>query len=246
MVALAHTMVPTIRRLPLVLDEVEMMGGYDVVYADPAWEYQQGGRGAAGNHYGCTGLERIANLPVSRLAAPNSLLFLWVTWPFLRDAFTIIDAWGFTFKTCAFVWVKYHETSGKRCVGGGFWTRANTEFCLLCVRGKKYPRRLETSKGVRQIIETGDPFEIVSPEDILLAPRQEHSAKPPEARERIVQLLGESPRKIELFARCTDESGKIIPGGRVHPNFAQWGNECDSDVYMGVDGEEVIDLLGST
>lgn len=229
---------PRVLHLPRALDEVESAGGYQIIYADPPWEYQQGGRGSTDKHYGTTGISGICRLPVRQLASRDAVLFLWVTWPFLRDCFEVVDAWGFEFKTCAFVWVKYHEGSGKRCVGGGFWTRANTEFCLLCVRGKNYPRRLETtpSRGVRQLIES-------EPEELLLAPRQEHSAKPPEARARIRQLLGHEPTAIELYARCTDDQGRIIPGGRVDPSFDQWGNQCESDVYMGVDGEEVIDLL---
>jgi N6-adenosine-specific RNA methylase IME4 len=232
---------PRVLHLPRSLDEVELDGGYQIVYADPPWEYDQGGRGSTKKHYGTTGIEGICQVPVRQLASRDSLLFIWVTWPFLRDCFRVIDAWGFEFVTCAFVWVKYHDGSGKRCVGGGFWTRANTEFCLVCRRGKKYPRRLETTeaRGVRQLIEEWP----AEPEELLLAPRQEHSAKPPEARQRIRQLLGHGPTAIELYARCVDDQGKIIPGGRVDSSFDQWGNECESDVYMGVSGEEVIDLL---
>jgi N6-adenosine-specific RNA methylase IME4 len=220
--------------LPRTLDDVAADGGYPIILADPPWSYKQGGRGSADNHYVTTGIEGICRLPVAQLASRDAVLFLWVTWPFLRDCFEVVDRWGFNFKTCAFVWVKYHEGSGKRCVGGGFWTRANTEFCLLCVRGESYPRRID--KGVRQLIES-------EPEELLLAPRQGHSAKPPEARQRIRQLLGHEHAAIELFARCADDEGRVVPGGRVDPSFDQWGNECESDVYMGVDGEEVITLL---
>lgn len=227
--------------LPRTLDDVEQSGGYQVLYVDPPWEYDQGGRGSTVKHYGTTGIEGICGLPVHRLASRDALLFMWVTWPFLRDCFRVIDAWGFEYLTCAFVWVKHHDGSGKRCVGGGFWSRANSEFCLLCRRGKNYPRRLETreARGVRQLIEEWP----AEPEELLHAPRGEHSAKPPEARARIRQMLGPSPSAIELYARCTDENGKIAIGGRVDPTFDQWGNECESDVYMGVDGEEVIALL---
>jgi N6-adenosine-specific RNA methylase IME4 len=228
-------------RLPVTLEDVEARGGYQIIYADPAWSYRNGGRGATDSHYGTTSLVDIAALPVRRVAARDAVLFIWVTWPFLRDSFAVIDAWGFEYLTCAFVWVKYHEESGKRCVGGGFWTRANTEFCLLCTRGKSPPRRVD--KGVRQLIETG-PEELVSlPDDVLLAPRQEHSAKPSEARKRIKRLMGGGPSAIELFARCKGDDGLVIPGGRVADGFDQWGNECDADVYMGVDGEEVLALL---
>lgn len=177
----------------MTLAEVEAAGGYSIVYADPPWGYAQGGRGSTEKHYPTMGLADIQALPISRLvlnAGGGGVLFMWATWPFLPAALDTIAAWGFEFKTCGFVWVKYHEGSGKRCVGGGFWTRANTEFCLIGVRGD-YPRRID--KAVRQLIES-------EPEELLLAPRGEHSAKPATARDRIVQLMGDLPR-IELFAR---------------------------------------------
>jgi len=163
---------------------------YRIVYADPAWEYKNKGRGAAANHYDEMTVEEICALPVGQLA-PNSVLFIWGTWPNLPACMRVIDAWGFTFKTCGFTWFKYHEGSGKECVGGGFWTRANTEFCLIAVRGK-YPKRI--SKKIRQIIES-------EPEFVLKAPRGEHSAKPAEARKRIEELMGTNLARIELFAR---------------------------------------------
>lgn len=172
------------------LEDIEGAGGYQIVYADPAWAYDNGGRGAAENHYPTMSIAEIQALPVRRLAAKDSVLFLWGTWPHLPDVLLTIEKWGFEFKTNAFDWIKYHEESGKRCFGGGFWTRANTEFCLIGVRGDA-PRR--QNAAIRQLIETG-------PEDVLLAPRQEHSAKPKEARDRIVALMGDLPR-IELFAR---------------------------------------------
>lgn len=187
----------------ITLDEVAALGGYSVIYADPPWSYGNAGRGAATNHYSTMSVAEIAALPVAKLAAKDAVLFLWATWPTLWDAFFVMQEWGFEYKTCAFVWVKYHEGSGKRCVGGGFWTRANTEMCLLAVRGDA-PRRVNAS--VRQLIET----------ETLLAPRGEHSAKPAEARDRIVQLMGDLPR-IELFARERvegwDAFGNEVPGG---------------------------------
>lgn len=184
-------------RRPATIAEVQQAGGYGVIYADPAWAYTQGGRGSTEDKYEGMPLDEIQALPVSRICSPDgAVLFLWCTWPFLVEGLATMKAWGFEYKTNAFVWIKYHEGSGKRCVGGGFWSRANTEYCLLGVRGKGYPRRLEerAARGVRQLIETEEP-------EVLLAPRMEHSTKPVEARDRIVTMLGSEVPKIELFAR---------------------------------------------
>lgn len=190
----------------MTVDEAEAAGGYEVVLADPAWQYANRGRGAAENHYATMLPEEICALPVSRVAAPDAVLFLWATWPALmREARQVVEAWGFEYKTLAFLWVKHHEKSRLKCVGGGFWTRANSEPCLLAVRGDI--RRVDAS--VRQLVETG-------PEEVLLAPRGGHSAKPPEVRDRIVRLMGDRTR-VELFARERaagwDAWGDQVPGG---------------------------------
>jgi len=102
---------------------------------------------------------------------------------------------------------------GKRRVGGGFWTRANTEFCLIGVRGENHPTRV--SKAIRQLIETDDDEEqkqLVAPCPTYPNGKVIHSAKPPEARERIVQLMGDIPR-IELYAR------------ERTPGWAVWGDD---------------------
>lgn len=196
--------------MSFTLDEVEAAGGFPIIYADPAWSYAQGGRGSTDGHYPTMSVKEIQALPVKRLASPNAVLFLWGTWPQLPVVLETMSAWGFEYKTVAFVWVKHHEGSGKRCVGGGFWTRANTEFCLIGVRGKEHPTRI--NKSIRQLVETG-------PDEILQAPRGEHSAKPAEARDRIVELMGDVPR-IELFARERTTGWEC------------WGNEVDSDVEL--------------
>lgn len=195
-----------IQTTPMTLADIECAGGYDLIYADPAWPYKNKGRGAAENHYKTMSVREIAAMPVPRLASENCILALWTVWPFLRETWQVLDAWGFEYKTCAFVWVKYHEKSGKAAMGGGFWTRANTEPCLLAVRGKPDRR---VSAAVRQLIETG-------PEEVLRAPLQEHSEKPAAARDRLVELLGDRPR-IELFARQRvagwDAWGNQVPNG---------------------------------
>lgn len=155
---------------------------YSIVYADPPWSYRDKGcEGAAARRYALMDNAAIAALPVQRLAADDAVLFLWATYPLLPQALEVMRGWGFAYKNVAFQWVKTNPKSGTPFYGLGHWTRGNTEACLLGVRGK--PRRV--AANVFQIIHS---------------PIRRHSAKPPEARERIVQLMGDLPR-VELFAR---------------------------------------------
>lgn len=131
--------------------------------------------------YVCMGTEAIRALPVRDIAAQDCILFLWATYPMLPDALSVIEAWGFAYKTVAFTWVKANRSGKGFHFGLGYWTRANPEICLLATRGR--PRRL--SRAVP---------------NLLVSPLREHSRKPDEARERIVALCGDLP-KAELFAR---------------------------------------------
>lgn len=201
------------------LNQIEAAGGFPIVYADCPWSYVQGGRGAAVNHYRTMTVEQIYALPITRLASQDALLFTWGTWPQLPVVLGSIDAWGFTFKTCAFLWVKHYEKSGRPFVGGGFWSRANSEFCLLATRGKNHPKRCDATnaRSVSQLIEN---FEARGP-DHLFAPPAGHSAKPAETRDRIVQMVGDLPR-VELFAR------------ERAPGWCAWGDGVEPEIDMGV------------
>ena len=158
---------------------------YSVIYADPPWSYRtwskKGNGRSAESHYPTMSLNDICVLPVADIADKDCALFLWATFPNLHEAFEVIKAWGFEYKTVAFCWVKRNKKSPSWFVGLGHWTRANAEICLLATRGK--PQRI--SKSVRQIVDT---------------PIERHSKKPDEVRNRIVELMGDVPR-IELFAR---------------------------------------------
>jgi N6-adenosine-specific RNA methylase IME4 len=161
---------------------------YNIIYADPPWKYG-GGSGKNSRKWGnslssypCMKLQELKSLPVLSLAADNCALFLWVTWPMYQEGLELLRAWGFEYKTCAFVWVKTYPNGNPYC-GMGYWTRSGSEFCVLSFRG-----RLErNSNTVYQIVES---------------PVGKHSEKPPIIRERIVELLGDLPR-IELFARTS-------------------------------------------
>ncbi len=94
------------------------------------------------------GIDELCDLPVEALAAKDCLLFLWATFPMLPEALQLIRAWGFTFKTVAFVWLKQNRKSPTWFYGLGYWTRGNAEICLLAKRGK--PKR--HSAAVHQFI----------------------------------------------------------------------------------------------
>lgn len=163
-------------------------------------------------HYPTMSLEDIKRLPVSKIAAEDAALFLWVTFPMLREAWEVMDAWGFSFKTVAFVWIKQNPRSDGLFWGMGYWTRANAEICLLATRGQ--PRR--QAKNVHQVI---------------LSHVEEHSKKPEEARRRIEALMGDVPR-IELFARRYSP-GWDVWGNEVHSDIAfesyKEGIDCKTD-----------------
>jgi len=179
---------------------------YQIIYADPAWRYWEGGDKNQSNHYKTMTIEEIKQLPIKNITDENCILFLWITFPILDKAFEVINAWGFNYSTCGFVWVKgkknfnnnqlsfLPQDSLEDFFGCGGWTRANAEICLIAKKGVIKRK----SKSVRQII---------------YSPVRKHSQKPIETRKRIVELVGDLPR-IELFARQKTEGWDV------------WGNEC--------------------
>jgi N6-adenosine-specific RNA methylase IME4 len=158
---------------------------YEIVYADPPWKYltysNKGQGRSAESHYPTMTIDEICKLPVSEITKKDAALFLWITFPMLNEAFRVIGAWGFRYKTVAFVWIKQNKKTPSLFWGLGFWTRSNAEICLLATKG--HPKRV--SAKVHQVI---------------MSPIEEHSKKPDETRDRIVTLMGDIPR-IELFAR---------------------------------------------
>ncbi len=161
------------------------MKKYNIVLADPSWSYTDkalAGKRGASCKYPVQSVEWICSLPVKELVADDAVLFLWVTMPQLPEAFKVIEAWGFQYKTAGFNWIKTNKKNHDTLfMGMGNWTRANGELCLLATRGK--PKR--KSASVHSVIKT---------------PIEGHSKKPDVTRDRIVELLGDLPR-IELFAR---------------------------------------------
>jgi len=127
-----------------------------------------------------------------KITDDNCVLFLWTTFPKLKEGIEVLESWGFKYITVAFVWVKQNPKNDKIYSGIGHWTNANAEIVLLGKKGK-------ISRIVKNI------------KQIVLAHRGKHSVKPDEVRNRIVQLMGDLPR-IELFARQKIEGWDIIEG----------------------------------
>lgn len=185
--------------------------------ADPPWHFKAHTalknanfhiRRDVEKHYAVMKLPEICALPVPDICAKDAHLFLWTTGPCLRQAFEVIDAWGFKYSTTAFVWVKLKRAHGhaqfrlvptntlesELHVGLGLTTRKNAEFCLLARRGS--PRRI--ARNIREII---------------LSPVREHSRKPDQAIDRIERYC--AGPYVDLFSR-----------GQARPGWHQWGNEA--------------------
>jgi len=169
---------------------------YNIIYADPAWSYRDkalaGNRGAE-SKYQVMSVDEIKKLPVETITHDDCILFMWATFPNLREALDVIDAWGFDYKTVGFTWVKKTK-NGHNFMGMGNYTRSNAEVCLIARKGKI--KRIDA--GIRQIIES-------IPE--------RHSKKPDIVRDKIVDLVGELPR-VELFAR-NETDGWDVWGNEV-------------------------------
>lgn len=123
------------------------------------------------------------------IAADDCVLFMWATYPMIQEALNLIKAWGFTYKTVAFQWIKENAKSPGYFFGLGRYTRANSEPCLIAIKGN--PKRI--SAKVRQLV---------------FSPVRRHSQKPDEVRDKIVELMGDLPR-IELFARERTEGWDV-------------------------------------
>ena len=100
-----------------------------MILADPPWHFKtrsdKGMGRSADKHYGTMGLKEIKALPVSEIAAKDSVLLMWATFPLLPQALEVIEAWGFSYKTVAFSWLKQNKGGKGLFSGMGYWTRSN-------------------------------------------------------------------------------------------------------------------------
>jgi len=162
---------------------------YDIVLADPPWPYYGSTTkdAAAGKHYDLMSWTDLEEMPVREIANTPSALFMWATGPLLHKQIELIRTWGFHYRGVAFVWVKTRRDGGI-ISGQGVpptFVKPTTEFLLVgttCKTGRPFPI-LDSAMG-----------------QVVLAPREAHSAKPEEFQDRIDKICGDRP-KLELFAR---------------------------------------------
>jgi N6-adenosine-specific RNA methylase IME4 len=180
------------------------MTKYQIIYADPPWDYKGqtqhngvGGvdTGGAIRHYPTMTLKELKLLNVQDLVADDCLLFMWTSSPHLDQAIELMKAWSFQWATVGFVW-------DKQKVNPGFYTMSQCELCLIGKHG-----RIPSPRGARNIRQ------LVSVE------RGRHSEKPEEVRQRIEHMFP-TQSKVELFART------------AHPGWDRFGNEVESNVYL--------------
>jgi N6-adenosine-specific RNA methylase IME4 len=168
---------------------------YPIILADPAWRYDVAPVGVHSRdieeHYPTMALEDICALPVSQIATRDALLFLWSPTPILEQAFSVIRAWGFEYRT-GLVWIKQRT-------GTGQYLRQRHEHLLIARRGE-FPRPEPANR----------------PDSVIEAPRRGHSRKPEKAYEIIERMYPGLP-KLELFARQArpgwDRWGNEAPPG---------------------------------
>ena len=186
---------------------------FDVIYADPPWDYSGKMQydkssvktlnvgfeknifiSAASFKYPTLKLKDLKELNVKSIAADDCILFMWTTGPQMANSIELGIAWGFEYKTVAFVWDKQIHNPGR-------YTLSQTEFVLAFKRG-----RFPTPRGARNIRQ------------LVSVHRGEHSEKPEKVIEGITKMFPEQ-RKIELFARKNyvgwDNWGLEIPSSKV-------------------------------
>lgn len=173
---------------------------FDIIYADPPWDYN--GKlqfdktskdaecidfskkifvSSASFKYPTLKISELIKLPVHEIAKDDSLLFMWTTNPHLSQALELGKAWGFEYRTVAFIWDKMSHNPGQ-------YTLSNCELCLVFKRG-----RIPRPRGARNISQ------------LVRSPIKEHSEKPIEVIKSIEKMFPAQER-IELFARRKTEN----------------------------------------
>ncbi len=166
---------------------------FRVIYADPAWCYNDKKKGhltgGATDHYETMTLNQICDLPVKNLSETNAILFLWVTSPLLEDSFNVINKWGFKYKT-SFIWDKVKHNMGH-------YNSVRHEFLLVATRGSCIPDNNKLYNSVQRIDRNNN-----------------HSEKPIEFL-NIIDDLYNYGEKIELFARKINKKNWFAWGNEL-------------------------------
>jgi len=210
---------------------------FDVIYADPPWDYNgkmQFDRSgltaengdlsrsvfisAATFKYPTVKTAELKKMPIEQIAKEDCLLFMWATSPHLEQAIELGNAWGFDYKTVAFVWDKMNHNPGQ-------YTLSGTELCLVFKRGR-IPRPRGT-RNERQLVKS---------------PRRDHSQKPDEVIEAISRMFPEQD-KIELFARRPFKGWKTWGLDLVLDSYKAFPEVQKSKMKNGKEDSLKLDLL---
>lgn len=173
---------------------------YQIIYADPPWDYrgqiQHNGKlttGSASMHYPTMSLDALCGMTpmIKSWADPEgALLYMWVTSPLLVDGLKLMEAWGFTYTTIAFVWDKVRPNPG-------YYTMSQVEVCLV---GKM--KKIPQPRGTR------------SARQFHSEKKTKHSRKP-EHFACLIEEMHPTQRKIELFARPPHRAGWDVWGNEA-------------------------------
>lgn len=178
---------------------------FSTILADPPWQFQNRTGKVAPEHkrlsrYGTMGLEEIKGLPVQESAADMAHLYLWVPNAMLPDGLSVMQAWGFQYKS-NIVWHKVRKDGGSDGRGVGFYFRNVTELMLFGIRGKN-ARTLPP--GRTQV-------------NYMSSRKREHSRKPDE-QYSLIESCSSGPY-LELFARG-QRSGWVNWGNQADESYA--------------------------
>lgn len=183
--------------------KAQTMKKYEIIYADPAWQYKTKEslaktsilNGKLNTHYETMTIAELGELPLGSISDKNSMLFMWVVSPMLDDGIELMKKWGFKYSTIAFIWHKQRANPGH-------YTMSECEICLVGRRGK-----IPTPRGARNVRQ------------FLSEMRGKHSAKPIEIRKRI-ELMFPTQTKLEMFAR------------QSAVGWDAWGNEVENSIDL--------------
>lgn len=168
--------------------KIATTGPFDVILADPPWRYEhcEADNREIENHYTTATIDDICKH--SPNSADDCILLMWTTAPKLLEAFTVIERWGFTYRTGA-VW-------DKEVIGMGYWFRVQHEHLLVAVKGK--PKCPPDSERISSVIRSA---------------RQKHSQKPEAIRDWIERAFP-AAAKLEMYCR-SPRDGWAVFGNEV-------------------------------
>lgn len=191
---------------------------FATVLADPPWQFQNRTGKVAPEHrrlsrYPTMDLKDIRELPVEAILADTAHLYLWCPNAILAEGLSVMEHWGFTYKT-NLVWYKVRKDGGPDRRGVGFYFRNVTEMILFGVRGKN-ARTLQPGR---------------SQENMIISQKREHSRKPDE-QFKLIEACSSGPR-IELFARGP-RKGWFVWGNQSEdyaPDWDTYSNHSQSNI----------------